>query len=299
MPSPQHYPEKKLGLIYALSCYMIWGLFAVYWYPLTQTDMPPAQILAQRVIWSTVFALLLMVVLRQTHVLLDAIKKPKVLATFFLSAALLGANWLIYIGAITSNHVLDASLGYFISPLFSILLGRVFFNERLSYLQIAAVGVACLGVIWLIVLYGNVPWIALGLTISFGFYSLVRKLAPLPALPGLMLETLCMLPVALLYLWLQHDNGQLYWQLSSFNWAILIGSGIITTVPLLLFAAGAKRISMTEMGIIQYISPTLQLFTGLFLFHESFNFERFIGYALVWAAVILYLLSSWQKRTAH
>ncbi|AUZ06211.1 MULTISPECIES: EamA family transporter RarD [Vitreoscilla] len=291
-----HYPEKKLGLIYAISCYMIWGLFALYWYPLTQTDMPASQILAQRVIWSTVFALILMVALRQTKIVVDAIKTPKVLGVFVLSAALLGANWLIYIGAITSNHVLDASLGYFISPLFSILLGRLFFNERLSYLQVAAVGVASLGVIWLIVLYGNVPWIALGLTISFGFYSLVRKLAPLPALPGLMLETLCMLPIALLYLAFQQQQNTLYLDLSSFNWAILVGSGIITTVPLLLFAAGAKRISMTEMGIIQYISPTLQLITGLILFHETFNQDRFIGYALVWAAVILYLLSSWQKR---
>lgn len=293
-----HYPEKKLGLTYAISCYMIWGLFALYWYPLTQTDMPASQILAQRVIWSTVFALILMMALRQTKIVVDAMKTPKVLGVFILSAALLGANWLIYIGAITSNHVLDASLGYFISPLFSILLGRLFFNERLSYLQVAAVGVACLGVIWLIVLYGSVPWIALGLTISFGFYSLVRKLAPLPALPGLMLETLCMLPIALLYLAFQQQQNTLYLDLSSFNWAILVGSGIITTVPLLLFAAGAKRISMTEMGIIQYISPTLQLITGLVLFHETFNQDRFIGYALVWAAVILYLLSSWQKRRA-
>lgn len=290
-----HYPEKKLGLTYAISCYMIWGLFALYWYPLTQTEMPGGQILAQRVIWSTVFAVMLMVGLRQTQVVLDAIKTPKVLGVFVLSAALLGGNWLIYIDAITTNHVLDASLGYFISPLFSILLGRLFFNERLSYLQIAAVGVAGLGVVWLIVLYGNVPWTALGLTITFGFYSLVRKLAPLPALPGLMLETLCMLPVAVFYLAFQQQQNTLYWDLSSFNWAILIGSGIITTVPLLLFAAGAKRISMTEMGIVQYISPTLQLITGLVLFHESFNQDRFIGYALVWAAVILYLLSAWQK----
>lgn len=287
--------EKQRGMMYAVSCYVLWGLFPLYWYPITQTSMPASQILAQRVVWSTLFALLLVLVLRQYKPVLKALCNPKLLAIFMLSATLLGANWLIYLWAITSSHVLDASLGYFMSPLFSILLGRIFFNERLLPMQIATVGVACLGVLWLVFLYGDVPWIALGLTISFGFYSLVRKLAPLPALPGLALETLCMLPLAVVYLLWQQQQGSLFLDLSTFNWGLLIGSGIVTTVPLLLFAAGAKRISMTEMGIIQYISPTAQFITGLLLFHEAFNMQRFVGYALVWSAVILYIASSRRK----
>ena len=196
---------------------------------------------------------------------------------------------------ITNSHVLDASLGYFMSPLFSILLGRLFFNERMTRLQAASIGIAVLGVLWLVFLYGSVPWIALGLTISFGFYSLVRKLAPLAALPGLALETLCMLPIAVLYLLWQGQQGSLFVDLNPLNWGLLIGSGIVTSVPLLLFAAGAKRISMTEMGIIQYISPTAQFVTGLLLFHEAFNTQRFVGYALVWLAVIVYVATSLKK----
>ncbi|UOO91054.1 EamA family transporter RarD [Vitreoscilla massiliensis] len=284
--------EKKQGLIYAVSCYVLWGLFPLYWYPITQTAMPASQILAQRVVWSTVFALLLVVVLRQAGPLLQAARTPKLLGVFAVSACLLGSNWLIYLWAITNSHVLDASLGYFMSPLFSILLGRIFFNERMSRLQAAAIGIAVLGVLWLVFLYGNVPWIALGLTISFGFYSLVRKLAPLAALPSLALETLCMLPIAVLYLFWQGQQGSLFMDLSTLNWGLLVGSGIVTSVPLLLFAAGAKRISMTEMGIIQYISPTAQFVTGLLLFHEAFNMQRFIGYALVWLAVIVYVATS-------
>jgi chloramphenicol-sensitive protein RarD len=292
-PIPEQ--EKQRGLLYAISCYVLWGLFPLYWYPITQTDMPASQILAQRVVWSTVFALFLVIVLRQAGPILQALRTPKLLGVFAISAFLLGSNWLIYLWAITNSHVLDASLGYFMSPLFSILLGRVFFNERMTRLQAASIGIAVLGVLWLVFLYGSVPWIALGLTISFGFYSLVRKLAPLAALPGLALETLCMLPVALLYLFWQGQQGSLYLNLSTLNWGLLIGSGIVTSVPLLLFAAGAKRISMTEMGIIQYISPSAQFVTGLILFHEAFNTQRFVGYALVWLAVVVYVATSLKR----
>lgn len=292
MPPSSPAQEKQRGLLYAISCYVLWGLFPLYWYPITQTAMPASQILAQRVVWSTVFALMLVIILRQAGPLLQAARTPKLLGVFAISACLLGSNWLIYLWAITNSHVLDASLGYFMSPLFSILLGRIFFNERMNRLQAAAIGIAVLGVLWLVFLYGNVPWIALGLTISFGFYSLVRKLAPLAALPSLALETLCMLPIAVLYLFWQGQQGSLFLDLSPLNWGLLVGSGIVTSVPLLLFAAGAKRISMTEMGIIQYISPTAQFVTGLLLFHEAFNMQRFIGYALVWLAVIVYVATS-------
>ena len=292
MPPSSPAQEKQRGLLYAISCYVLWGLFPLYWYPITQTAMPASQILAQRVVWSTVFALMLVIILRQAGPLLQAARTPKLLGVFAISACLLGSNWLIYLWAITNSHVLDASLGYFMSPLFSILLGRIFFNERMNRLQAAAIGIAVLGVLWLVFLYGNVPWIALGLTISFGFYSLVRKLAPLAALPSLALETLCMLPIAVLYLFWQGQQGSLFLDLSPLNWGLLVGSGIVTSVPLLLFAAGAKRISMTEMGIIQYISPTAQFVTGLLLFHEAFNMQRFIGYALVWLSVIVYVATS-------
>lgn len=288
--------ESTRGLIYSLICYLMWGIFPLYWYPLSTTDMPATQILAQRVVWSALFALIILVISGQTRILFKAIKNREILLTFFGSAAALSVNWLTYLWAITHDHVLDASLGYFITPLFVVLLGRIFFHEVLRPTQLAAIAIACAGVIYLTWLAGSLPVVSVVLTLSFGIYGLLRKLAPLAALPALVLETLWMLPFALLYLLWAAQQGTFYFhELSTLARYLLIGSGVITTVPLLLFAAGAKRISLANMGMIQYVSPTMQFLLGLIVFRESFDVHRFIGYGLVWLAVAVYVAGSLNK----
>lgn len=294
--------EKQRGLLYAVSCYVLWGLFPLYWYPLTQTAMPASQILAQRVIWSTVFALFLVIVLRQFGPILQAIRTPKLLGVFAISAFLLGSNWLIYLWAITNSHVLDASLGYFMSPLVTIALGRVFLKDRLPWLQWLAVGLATVGVLWLAILGGRIPWVALGLSISWGIYGLLRKNAPLGALPGLTLETLMLLPLALAYLaWAKIHGQLLFGTLPWLPMLLIVGSGVVTTLPLLLFAAAARRISLASLGMIQYVSPTLQFIIGLWVFHETFDAVRFIGYVWVWGGVLLFAAASYarHRRSQH
>ena len=289
--------ENQKGLLYALCCYLLWGLFPLYWYPLTHSGIDAGQLLAQRIVWSALFSVVLVAVFKQTHVLLDALRRPKTLLVFTCSATAIGLNWLIFLWAISNNHVLEASLGYFISPLFSMLLGRLFFNEHFNRIQLAAIVLAAIGIFWLALPAGQVPWVALLLTLTFGLYGLLRKTAPLDALPGLALETLLLLPFALAYLgWLAQQGQLVFGSLPPLLLATLIGSGIVTTVPLLLFAAGARRISMSDLGIIQYVSPTIQFLLGLFLFGEAFHVSRFIGYGWVWLGVAVYLFGIWHQQ---
>ena len=289
--------ENQKGLLYALCCYLLWGLFPLYWYPLTHSGIDAGQLLAQRIVWSALFSVVLVAVFKQTHVLLDALRRPKTLLVFTCSATAIGLNWLIFLWAISNNHVLEASLGYFISPLFSMLLGRLFFNEHFNRIQLAAIVLAAIGIFWLALPAGQVPWVALLLTLTFGLYGLLRKTAPLDALPGLALETLLLLPFALAYLgWLAQQGQLVFGSLPPLLLATLIGSGIVTTVPLLLFAAGARRISMSDLGIIQYVSPTIQFLLGLFLFGEAFDVSRFTGYGWVWLGVAVYLFGIWHQQ---
>ncbi|EGV36888.1 EamA family transporter RarD [Neisseria weaveri] len=289
--------EAKKGLWYAFGCYAIWGLFPLYWYPLAGSALGADQLLAQRVVWSAVFSVLLAVGFGQWPVLRSAMGDKRVLLTFLASAAAISVNWLVYLWAIKHNHVLDASLGYFISPLFSIWLGRIFFNERLNRIQMAAISLAVVGILWLALPSGRIPWVALILTVSFGLYGLLRKKAPLDVLPAMALETLMMLPFALGYLlWCGWRGELVFSELPPLQMGILLGSGAVTTIPLLLFAAGAKRISLSNLGMIQYFSPTCQFVIGLLVFQEAFSMSRFIGYVWVWLGVAVYLLGIWQKQ---
>lgn len=199
--------ETRKGLLYALGCYAIWGLFPLYWYPLNHAPIGAGQLLAQRIVWSAAFAVLFLAFSRQKADFFRAWGQPKTIALFAVSAFCIAMNWLIYLWAITNGHVLDASLGYFVSPLFNILLGRLVFGEKLNRRQAAAVVLAVVGILWLAVPVGQIPWVALLLTLSFGLYGLVRKLAPLGALPGLVLETLLMLPFAASYLLYASRHG--------------------------------------------------------------------------------------------
>lgn len=288
--------ETQKGLAYALGSYLIWGLFPLYWYPLIGQPIGTDQLLAQRIVWSAVFSGVLMTLLRQWPVLWAALRTRKVWWVFALSSLLLSANWLTYLWAITHQHVLDASLGYFISPLVSIALGRMVYRDQLDRLQWLAVALAAAGVAWLTFLGGRVPWVALILSITWGIYGLLRKQAPLESLPGLTLETLLMLPLAAGYLgWAQYQGTLVFGQLPWLPLLLVIGSGAATALPLLLFAAAARRMTLSALGFVQYVGPSLQFMLGLWFFHEAFDVVRFIGYAWVWVGVALFAVAGYRR----
>ena len=281
--------SAQKGTLSAIACYLIWGIFPLYWAPLKGL-MPADQLLAQRIVWSALFSALLII----------GTGKLKNLYMLAGSAASISINWLVYLWAVTNGHVLDASLGYFINPLFNVLLGRIFFSERLNKPQMAAVALVLVGILWLAIPAGSIPWVALLLTLSFGVYGLIRKLAPLDALTGMAMETLLMLPLAAIYLVYQGHLNKLVslGDLSTLPLMVMIGSGAATTIPLLFFAAAARRISLSNLGMIQYMSPTMQFLLGLLVFHESFQLSRFIGYVWVWAGVALYLFGIFTAQRA-
>ena len=289
--------EYRKGLIYAFSCYLLWGLFPLYWFPITQSGMGADQILAQRICWSAVFSVAVLLLMRRAGPLLKAVCDRRLLLAFACSAAAISANWLVYLWAITHGHVLDASLGYFIAPLANVLLGRVFFKEKLGIVRIAAVLLALTGILWLAVPAGRLPWVSLLLAASFGVYGLLRKLVPLDALSGMTLETLLMLPFALGYLGIEAVRcGLTFGGLDALSMAVLVGSGAVTVIPLLMFSAAAKRITLGDLGMIQYISPSIQFFLGLTLFGEAFSAQRFAGYLWVWLGVAVYAFDVFRTR---
>lgn len=283
--------EYRKGLLYALGCYLMWGIFPLYWYPITHSPISADQILAQRICWSAIFSIIVLISMQQTGNLIRAMHNRKLLLTFIGSAFAISLNWLVYLWAITNNHILDASLGYFISPLFNVFLGFIFFKETLNRTQVVAIMLAVVGILWLAVPAGHIPWVSLLLAGSFGLYSLLRKLAPLDALTGMTLETLVLVPFALAYLLYVAQQGHLVFSsLEPLPMVVLIGSGMVTVLPLLLFAAGARRISMSDLGMIQYVSPSMQFVLGLTLFQEVFNIHKLVGYAWVWLGIAVYIL---------
>ncbi|WP_373741169.1 EamA family transporter RarD [Neisseria sp.] len=295
MSASDQNPRK--GLLYALSCYLIWGLFPIYWYPLNHSAMPAMQIMAHRVLWSAVFALILVCRFRQLPALFSVFRTPKLLAAFACTSLLIGTNWLVYVWSVTNNHVLDASLGYFINPMFNIFLGATILKERLGRTQWLAVALALTGIVWLAVPAGQIPWIALILAFSFGMYGLIRKLVPTDTLTGMTVETLILLPAALAYLtWCAVDGQTVFGGLNTLQTAVLLGSGAATTLTLMLFTAAAKHISLSLVGILQYISPSIQLLCGLLLFGEQLNGNRLIGYMWVWLGVAVFLWDAWRRK---
>ncbi|MGE5651385.1 EamA family transporter RarD [Noviherbaspirillum sp. UKPF54] len=279
----------NIGMLYAAAAYAAWGLFPVYFKALQ--SIAPTEILMHRMLWSLLFLAMVIAWRRQWAWLGDVVRRPKVLAGFAASAVLLSSNWFIYIWAVNNDRVVDASLGYFINPLFNVLLGFLILRERLRPVQWTAVALAAAGVAWLTWQGGQLPWVALTLAVTFGLYGLLRKTAALGALEGLALETLLLFPLALAYLavlTLQGKNGFASAPLSL--QLLLAAAGPITAIPLLLFAAGARRIPLSVLGLLQYIGPTLQLLLGVWLYHEPFGGGRMFGFALIWGALAVYSL---------
>jgi chloramphenicol-sensitive protein RarD len=277
------------GVIQAAVAYFLWGAFPVYFKALQ--NIPPLEILLHRIVWSLAFVALVLAVRRQWRWILPALKQPRVVAGFTASALLLSSNWLMYIWAVNHGRVIDASLGYFINPLVNILLGYVFLHERLRRTQWAAIALAAAGVAWLTWQAGHPPWIGLTLALTFGSYGLLRKTAALGALEGLVLETALLFPLAAGGLALLAASGQ--HAVADASWAerlLVLASGPITAIPLLLFAAGARTIPLSTLGLLQYIGPTLQLAIGVWLYHEPFHGARIAGFAAIWIALALYSL---------
>ena len=284
------------GLLYAASAYVLWGLFPLYFKALQGLAAP--EILAHRMTWSLAVCALLLAVLRRWQWLAGLLHRPRVLATFATSAGLVALNWGIYIWAVNADHVIDASLGYFINPLVNVLIGAFILHERLRRPQWTAVTIAAAGVVWLTWEAGHLPWIGLGLAVTWGLYGLLRKTAALGAIEGLALETTLLFPFAFGYLaWLAaHGHNAFLHGSPSVQWLLAI-IGPVTAIPLLLFAAAARRIPFAHLGILQYISPTLQLLMGVLLFHEPFAAAKAVGYGLIWIALLLFAIDGlWQLR---
>lgn len=280
------------GILFATLAYTAWGLFPLYF--MQVADVPSLEVVMHRTLWSLAFVLAVLLARRQWAWMATVLRQPQVLAVFALSALLLSGNWLTYVWAVQNQHVVDASLGYFVLPLVNVALGYVFLGERPRAGQWLALAVAAAGVLWLTVQAGRLPWISLVLAASFGVYGLLRKVATLGALEGLALETILLAPVAAVALgwWGWHGRGAMVeGDASMIGWLLLAGP--CTAIPLLLFAAGARRIPLSTMGILQYISPSLQFALGVWVFHEAFEPARLAGFVLIWTALCLYSLEGW------
>ena len=287
------------GILYATLAFFCWGLFPLYFHAIG--EVPAMEILAHRMLWSLLFLTVVLTARSQWTWLPRVLRQPRVLGSFVASALLLTANWFLYIWSVNNGHVIDASLGYFINPLINVLLGQIVLHETLRRGQWLAIAVAAGGVAWLTWQAGQLPWIALILGATFGSYGLLRKTAALAALEGLSLETMLLFPLALVYvLWLSvhGQNSFINTPFDSTRW-LLAAAGPITAIPLLMFAAGARKMPMAVLGLLQYLSPTMQALLGVWVFHEAFPATRLAGFVIIWAALALYVAEGlWAGRRA-
>jgi chloramphenicol-sensitive protein RarD len=288
--------QRRVGVLAGLAAYLLWGLFPLY-FPLLE----PAgglEIVAHRVVWSLLFVGLLLSVLRGWGQVRAAFADRHTLGVLALAAVLIVANWLVFVYGVNSGQVVETSLGYFINPLVSVLLGVVVFGERLRRLQWVAVGTAAVAVLVLTVDYGRPPWIALALAGSFGLYGLMKKLVRVEAAPGLFVETvLVVLPAVVVMGVLEFRGSGAFGHAGTGNALLLVGSGIATAIPLLLFAAAARRVPLSTVGLLQYVNPLMQLVIAVFVFSEPLPPARLAGFAIVWLALAVFTVDS--LRTAH
>jgi chloramphenicol-sensitive protein RarD len=279
--------DTPQGLAYAILAYVLWGFLPLYMKALSH--IPAAEVVAHRVVWSVPIAALVLIAMRRTQDLRAALRSPRTLMMGVVTAALISVNWGIYVWAIASGHALDAALGYYINPLFSILLGAVLLGERMSLTQMIAIGLAAGAVLVLALDSGSLPWVALGLTFSWGFYALAKKSLPIGPNQGFLLEVLILLVPALAYIAYLSSTGQSsFLAASSRDTWLLVGCGAVTAVPLLVYANGAKLLRLSTIGILQYIAPTMIFLVAVFVFGEEFGRARMIAFPMIWAALVLY-----------
>ena len=288
----------NIGTLYAALAFFCWGLFPLYFHAIG--DVPSLEILAHRMLWSLLFLAIVLTARSQWGWLPKVLRQPRVLGSFVASSVLLMSNWFVYIWSINNGHVLDASLGYFINPLINVLLGLLVLKEKLRRGQWIAIGLAACGVVWLTWQAGQLPWIALILGATFGGYGLLRKIAALAALEGLALETLILFPAALLYVvWLSmHGQNTFLNTPHDSTRCLLVAAGPVTAIPLLLFAAGARRIPLSVLGLLQYMAPTMVALLGVWFFNETFSAARMVGFGIIWTALVLYVIEGWWSSRA-
>jgi chloramphenicol-sensitive protein RarD len=275
------------GILNGLAAYAMWGVFPIYWKLLHQVSA--LQVIGHRISWSFILLIVFVLLSRQWTSFRTAALTPKILGIYAVAGALLTVNWLVYVWGVNAGYIVETSLGYFINPLLSVLLGVIFLHERLRPTQWIPVALATAGVTYLTVAYGHLPWIALSLAFSFGFYGFVKKLAPLGSLYGLTLETGIVFPLALLYLVFVHTSGTAaFLHQGVLTDILLIGAGVVTTIPLLMFASAARQIPLSVVGLLQYIAPTLQFLIGVFLYKEPFDQAHLIGFGIVWIALVIF-----------
>lgn len=281
------------GIVAAGVSYIIWGILPIYWKLLGTVSA--VEVLAHRVIWSLAFMILILILLGKWKSTATEIKqlfthKRQAISIFAASIAI-SINWLVYIFAVENAHVVEVSLGYFIGPLLNIFLATVFLHERLKKVEWVAVAIAATGVMYLTVCSGSFPWVALMLAITFSCYGLIKKKVDIVPWTGITLETFIITPFALAFLCFFHSGSSSFWERDGSIILLLMGAGVVTVIPLLLFATGAKRVSFTLMGFLQYIAPTIILLLGLFAFGESFTVPQFLAFSLIWIALIVFSIS--------
>ncbi|MGO4438590.1 EamA family transporter RarD [Rhizobium sp. RAF56] len=290
--------DTPSGFAFALVAYLLWGFLPFYMKAVAHIS--PAEVIAHRIVWSLPLAGLVLLLRGRMGDIATALRTPRMMAMGGLTAALITVNWGTYVWAIGSGHSLDAAMGYFINPLFSIFLGAVLLKEKLAPLQIAAIALAGVAVIVLAVNGGGVPWVALTLAISWGFYAFFRKTLPLGPNQGFFLEVLILGIPALLYIiYLQASGGGHFLKAGPSDTALLIGCGFVTAVPLMIYANGAKLLKLSTIGIMQYIAPTMIFIIAIFIFGEQMTTARMIAFPLIWAGLVLYTWSMLQQSRAR
>jgi chloramphenicol-sensitive protein RarD len=273
------------GILAAGTAFTLWGVFPLYLRLMKQ--VPSLDILSHRVLWSVVLLMGLLAIRRQWDWLASVRARPRIVLTFVASALMLATNWVVYIWSVNHDHIIDASLGYFIAPLFNVLFG-IGLGERLRLTQWLAVGLATCGVVWLTVSAEQLPWIGLVIAVTFSLYGFLRKTASLGALEGLSIETWVLLPAATLFLLLPNAGSSHAFGSDVTLTLLLISAGPVTAIPLLMFAYGARRIPLSLVGLLQYIGPSIQLLIGVWLFSEPFGGNKLAGFALIWLGLLIY-----------
>lgn len=286
--------DSLSGLAFAVSAYVFWGFLPLYMK--LMDHIPAEEVLAHRVIWSVPVAGLVLIVLRRTDDLMAALRTPRVLAMGLLTSALISLNWWVYVWSIANDQAIDAALGYYINPLFSIALGAILLKEKLTRSQLIAIGLAAVAVAVLTYEAGSLPLVALTLTLSWGFYAYFRKTLPVGANQGFMLEVLILTPFALIYLvWIWMTDVQHFGAGGTLDTWLLFGCGLITAGPLMLYANGAKRLRLSTIGILQYIAPTMIFLVAVFVFEEPFGRGKAIAFPMIWLALIIYSTSMFRQ----
>lgn len=286
---------QQVGFANALLAYGMWGSFPLFFHLLA--DVSPTQVIAQRIVWSMVFCAVLLTVLRRWPRAVTALRDTKLLLMLMCSALLVAFNWWIYVGAVGRGEVVASSLGYFMTPLCSVALARIFLKEKMNTFQLVAIALAVVGVAYLMIKVGSLPWVSLSLAITFAIYGLIRKQTVVGPLSGLFVETLLLVPLALAYLgWQSHLGANQFLSEGSNITLLLMSAGVLTALPLLAFAAAAERLSLTVVGFMMYLNPSLQFFFAIFVLGETINRDQLISFCFIWVALVVFSLGSMPKR---